>query len=80
MGSAQEQYRLLQVKAENKEIQKNLDLICRYNGKADFLRKPWNDIIIISSIVYDGDGLETVLESWFVQIKMFQISKKNVNT
>ena len=38
-------------------------LIGKYDDKMDVLPKPWNDPIVVSSIVYDGDGLETILNS-----------------
>ena len=54
----------------NHEIQKN-HILKAYIDKRNVLPKPWHGPINILSILYDGDGLESVLKRLFFQIQLF---------
>ena len=52
------------------EIQKQLYRNSEYNDKIDVLQKTRNDLIVIQSILLDGDGMETILtKCLFFQMK-----------
>ena len=65
MGLSLEEFRLLQVKSKNREIEKNRVLSCKYRDKIVFLQKTWNDPMVILSTLYNGDWLESMLIFFF---------------
>ena len=56
----------------NRQIPKNRALTRKYYDQIDFLQKPWNHPMVILSILYDGDDLESIFKSGFFQIKFSQ--------
>ena len=74
MGVTSEKIRLLQVQAQNREIPTNRDLPYKYLGQIDFLPRPCNDPIVILSISYHGDGVESILDCRLFQIVFPEIT------